>query len=159
MWQIAVTLAVCSGPLAQKRGGHFGYFRQNQLRIAWTSASGDIFVRVILVCVSTTGLECREKRASQVLGIDPGRLWVTRDEFRQMRGKRVQQRRETDLTAGLIDSLCGRRPFSQLADPYLSRDTSHTHLLTHASAQINKQMISPECKMAPHAQWISQIWK
>lgn len=37
--QIAVTLAVCSGPLAHKRGGHFGDLRWNRHYVAWTSAS------------------------------------------------------------------------------------------------------------------------
>ena len=89
-----------------------------------------------LLCVRF-GTGVRENRGSQGSAIDLGQLSVDGERFGLRGGRkiRVQRRRESDPTAGLIDLLCGRRLFSQLAESYLTRNTSlslslsHTHIL------------------------------
>lgn len=102
-------------------------------------------------CEAAVGLECgkiEDHKAQQ--STRASFQWTVKGSGRGARERekhRVQQRRESDPTAGLIDLLCGRMLFSQLARSYLSRNTSHTHTWmlapantwTHANAKTNKQ--------------------
>lgn len=162
MQQIAVTLAVCSGPLAQKRGGHFGYVRWNQHYIAWTSAKRGKSAS-FECCLPTVRLKCRKTEHHKAQQLTQCRVcWTVR--FGQMGGRKWSAAKERKWSNCRLDWFAvWEKLFSQLAGSYLYRNITHTRVQTcaktHANAQIDKQRISPTCRMKHIAYLFSQICK
>lgn len=159
--QKAVTLAVCSVPLVQKWGGHFGHLRQNQHYVMWIPASSVKAFLWVLFGFSL-GQEYRQIEDHKTQpstwrnfywrGLSGARFGSGKGE----RGNKVQWGRERELLqVWLIISVCVcvGKPFSHLAGFYPEQPTRihmNACFCKHVSRQTHKHMLSSGCTVMPH---------